>query len=401
MRNLARIGKIGFRGRAHTRVEILSRDGSFRGLAVRGRPETEPLAVRESGALVFKTIQTWEVKEMRRKSLVLASLFLTCCLLTGAVGLGSALAVSADKPVVWKVQTPWPPALWQHKAAQIWAQDIEKLSGGRMKIDLYATDEIVPAFEIYDSVRVGTLDAGHTWSGYVIGKFPAATMFAATPAFFDLLGYWTWMNAGGGKELWQEMYGDTVVVFPSGMLWAEGGGWANKKIEKLADFKGLKYRTVLIWGQILSEVGASVVTLPAGDIVPSLQRGTLDAAEFSTPITDFPLGFHEVAKYYYAPGLHQISGFLELMINPEKMAGASRRSERDREGGRRHGAGPGAARLADGRLPRHREIQGLRDPDYQVPQGDAAGDPGEVRREIQRPEGPDVPEGLAVPEGTS
>jgi TRAP-type mannitol/chloroaromatic compound transport system substrate-binding protein len=255
---------------------------------------------------------------MRRKSLVLASLFLTCCLLTGAVGLGSALAASADKPIVWKVQTPWPPALWQHKAAQVWAQDIEKLSGGRMKIDLYATDEIVPAFEIYDSVRVGTLDAGHTWAGYVIGKFPAATMFAATPAFFDLLGYWTWMNAGGGKELWQEMYGDTVVVFPSGMLWAEGGGWANKKIEKLADFKGLKYRTVLIWGQILSEAGASVVTLPAGDIVPSLQRGTLDAAEFSTPITDFPLGFHEVAKYYYAPGLHQISGFLELMINPKK-----------------------------------------------------------------------------------
>jgi TRAP-type mannitol/chloroaromatic compound transport system substrate-binding protein len=82
----------------------------------------------------------------------------------------------------------------------------------------------------------------------------------------------------------------------------------------------MKYRTVLIWGQILSEVGASVVTLPAGDIVPSLQRGTLDAAEFSTSVTDLPLGFHEVAKYWHAPGLHQIAGFLELLINPKKWA---------------------------------------------------------------------------------
>jgi TRAP-type mannitol/chloroaromatic compound transport system substrate-binding protein len=227
-------------------------------------------------------------------------------------------AQTAIAPVVWKVQTPWPQALWQHKTAIIWAEDIEKLSGGRMKIDLYSTDELVPAFEVYDAVRVGTLDAGHTWAGYCIGKFPALTLFAATPAFFDLLGYLTWMYEGGGKALWQEVYGDKVVVFPGGMLWAEGGGWANKRIESLNDFKGLKYRTVLIWGQILSEVGASVVTLPAGDIVPSLQRGTLDAAEFSTPSTDITLGFHEVAKYCYFPGLHQIAGFQEVIINPNK-----------------------------------------------------------------------------------
>ncbi len=227
-------------------------------------------------------------------------------------------AIAADPVVKWKVQTPWPKALWQHKSAEIWAEDIGKISGGRMKIDLFATDEIVPAFEVFNAVQRGTLDAGHTWAGYVIGKYPAATMFAATPAFFDLLGYFTWMHAGGGKDLWQETYGNALKVFPAGMLWAEGGGWANKKILKLADFKGLKYRTVLIWGQILSEVGASVVTLPAGEIVPSLQRGTLDAAEFSTPVTDLPLGFHEVAKFWYFPGLHQIAGFLELLVNNKK-----------------------------------------------------------------------------------
>jgi TRAP-type mannitol/chloroaromatic compound transport system substrate-binding protein len=257
---------------------------------------------------------------MRKKGFLVCLMVLSVFVLGIVMGASPVFAADKDKPIVWKVQTPWPQALWQHKAAVIWAKDVGTLSGGRMKIDLYSSGELVPAFEIYDSVRVGTLDAGHTWAGYSIGKFPADTMMAATPAFFDLLGYYTWMYAGGGKELWQEIYGDSVVVMPVGMLWAEGGGWANKKIQKLSDFKGLKYRTVLIWGQILSEAGASVVTLPAGDIVPSLQRGTLDAAEFSTPVTDIPLGFHEVAKYCYFPGLHQIAGFTELIINPKKWA---------------------------------------------------------------------------------
>jgi TRAP-type mannitol/chloroaromatic compound transport system substrate-binding protein len=261
-----------------------------------------------------------EERIMKKRCLVVAGVVLALFVVSILIGALPTMATAAEKPIRWKVQTPWPQALWQHKAAEIWAKDVETLSGGRMKIDLFSAGELVPAFEIYDSVRVGTLDAGHTWSGYNIGKFPAMTMFAATPAFLDFKGYMTWMYAGGGKELWQEVYGDNVIAFPAGMLFAEGGGWANSKIQKLSDYKGLKYRTVLIWGQILSEAGASVVTLPAGDIVPSLQRGTLDAAEFSTPVTDLPLGFHEVAKYWHAPGLHQISGFLELLINPKKWA---------------------------------------------------------------------------------
>lgn len=260
------------------------------------------------------------IKKMRKIVFRIGSIFIAC-ILAGSFFVPvncPAASPTKEKPIVWKVQTPWPPALFLHKMAGIWAKDVEEMSGGRMKIDLYATEEIVPAFGIFDAVRVGTLDAGHTWAGYNIGKFPALTFMAATPAFIDFMGYFTWMFAGGGKELWQEIYGDAVVVYPVAMTFAEGGGWANKKIQKLSDFKGLKYRTVLIWGEILSEVGASVVTLPAGEIVPSLQRGTLDAAEFATPILDLPLGFHEVAKYQYYPGLHQIACFEELMVNPRK-----------------------------------------------------------------------------------
>lgn len=256
-------------------------------------------------------------KKVVRIGTVLLALILAGSFLAVASGLAAA-APTKEKPIVWKVQTPWPISLWNHKTADLWAKDIGEMSGGRMKVQLYSGGEIVPPFEIYDAVRRGTLDAGHTWSGYNIGKFPAMTLFAATPGFMDVLAYISWMEAGGGKELWQEVYGDNVVVFPALITWAEGGGWSNKKIEKLSDFKGLKYRTALIWGKILNDVGASVVTLPAGDIVPSLQRGTLDAAEFSTPSSDLQLGFHEVCKYQYYPGVHQLATFNELLINPKK-----------------------------------------------------------------------------------
>ena len=231
--------------------------------------------------------------------LIITTVLLATCLML--LCLPAVSSAKGDKPIVWKIQTPWPTAVWTHKSAEMWAKDVEALSGGQLKIDLYGPGEIVPAFEIFDAVRVGTLDAGLTWSGYNIGKYPSLTLLAATPGFMDILGYWTWIHAGGGKELWQEIYGDVVKVFPWGMTWAETGGWANKKIEKLDDFKGIKYRTSLIWGEILSEAGAAVITLPGGDVVPSLQRGTLDAAEFATPDLDFMLGFQDVAKYNYYP----------------------------------------------------------------------------------------------------
>ncbi len=227
-------------------------------------------------------------------------------------------AAKDAKPIVWKIQTPWPSSIWTHKSAEVWAKDVEDLTDGQLKIDLYCAGEIVPAFEIFDAVRVGTLDAGLTWSGYNIGKYPSLTLFASTPGFLDLLGFWTWIHVGGGLDLWQEVYGDVVKVFCWGMTWAETGGWSNKKIETLDDFKGVKYRTSLIWGEILSEAGAAVITLPGGDVVPSLQRGTLDAAEFAGPDTDYMVGFQDVAKYNYYPGLHQMNCAMELIINPKK-----------------------------------------------------------------------------------
>ena len=231
---------------------------------------------------------------------------------------GNTPAAAGDEVIKWTCQSVWPASLpRQQFLVEQWVKDVEELSNGRIDIDMYVAGEIVPAFECYEAVRDGTLDMSHSWAGYWIGKFPPATMFAATPAFMDVMGYMTWMYEGGGKELWQETYGDDLKVIPGGWLWAEGGGWSNSEITSLEDFNGVKYRTVLIWGEILSEMGAAVVTLPGGEIVPSLERGTLDAAEFSTPTSDWGLGFHEVADYMYFPGLHQIAGFNEVLLNKD------------------------------------------------------------------------------------
>lgn len=237
--------------------------------------------------------------------------------------------VFASEPVVvWKVFSPFFIGSWENKTAQAWAEDIFKISGGRMKIDFSApvAGETFP--DLFKATQEGTIDAAYTWPGLSIGKYPAGALFAGTPAFFDLMGYYTWMHAYGGKELWQETYGNAVKVLPAGIFWAKVGGWTNKKIENVDDFKGLKYRTSdrawhrtgdLIWAKVLTERGASPVKMPYGiQAVVSLRGGTLDAAEGFTPWGDMSLRFHKVAKYCYFPGIQDFAGFLELIVNNQK-----------------------------------------------------------------------------------
>jgi len=235
---------------------------------------------------------------------------------------------AAEPVVTWKVYSPFFPGFWENKTAQIWADDIFKMSGGRMKINLTfaVAGETFP--DLHPHVQSGAIDAGYTWPGVVIGKYPAASLFAGTPTFFDLMGYFTWMHAHGGKELWQETYGNTLKVFPAGICWAKVGAWTNKKLETMDDFKGLKYRTSdrawhrtgdLIWAKILSEIGTSPIKDPYSTAVrAAIFRGTLDAAEASTPWMDMTMSFHKVVKYCYFPGVQDMAAFLELIVNNEK-----------------------------------------------------------------------------------
>jgi len=259
-----------------------------------------------------------------KKNSVIGPVILT--LLVWVMLVGPTFA--AEPIVTWKVFSPFFIGSWENKTAQIWTEDIFKISGGRMRIELSApvAGETFP--DLFKATQDGTIDAAYTWPGLLIGKYPAGALFAGTPAFFDLMGYYTWMHAYGGKELWQETYGNTVKVFPAGIFWAKVGGWTNKKIETMDDFKGLKYRTSdrawhrtgdLIWGKVLTEKGVSPVKMPYGtQAVASLRGGTLDAAEGLTPWGDMSIRFHKVAKFCYFPGIQDFAGFLELVVNNQK-----------------------------------------------------------------------------------
>jgi TRAP-type mannitol/chloroaromatic compound transport system substrate-binding protein len=155
-----------------------------------------------------------------------------------------------------------------------------------------------------------------------MGKLPAAPLFGYIPFGMDVLPYLTWFYQGGGAALYQELYKayDLGFAAPCGMLPSENLAWSNKPIRSLEDFKGLKFRTSGFWGEILSEAGASVMMLPAGEIYEALQRNVLDAGEFSIPSMDKDLAFHEIAKYLLVPGIHQPSTFLDITVNKKSWA---------------------------------------------------------------------------------
>lgn len=249
-----------------------------------------------------------------KKAVPLALILLSSCLMA------AGLTLAADPPITWKVQTPWPNGIWSHKAAQIWADDVSRMSGDRLKIDLLETVRGEMPGDVVDAVQKGIRDAGYTWPGLDSQKIPAAILFASPPAFFDLLGFFTWIQAYGGKDLLQEIYGNSVKIFPAGMSWGKVGLWATIKVEAMTDLKGKKIRTTSPFlGKIYAEEGASLVTSPAviGAIF-ALAGGTLDAADGSTPIIDFMFGFPKHTQYAYFPSLQMVAAYYTVCINNQK-----------------------------------------------------------------------------------
>lgn len=226
-------------------------------------------------------------------------------------------ATPAPTAMKWKMASAWPKGTVLQEAADRFAKIVGEMSGGRLTIDSHPGGAIVGALEIFDAVNAGTIDVSSGWAGYWIGKEPAGPLFAALPMGFDVYSFLAWTYSGGGLDLWKEMYSKYNFGFvgPGGILPPEDFAWAHKPLRTLDDFKGLKFRTVGFWGEILQRLGASVVTLPGAEVYPSLQRKVLDAAEYSNPNIDYDLGFHEIAKYLHVPGLHQPSSILEIIVN--------------------------------------------------------------------------------------
>jgi TRAP-type mannitol/chloroaromatic compound transport system substrate-binding protein len=188
-----------------------------------------------------------------------------------------------------------------------------------IRFRIYDADKLVPTLQVFDAVSAGKIDAGFTWPGYWMGKLPATTVFAAVPFGPEPDEFLAWIHQGGGLELWRKLYAPHgAVPVPCGVLPPEASGWFTKPIESEADLAGLKVRYAGLGGKVLEKLGASITMLAAGDIFLSLERGVIDATEYSMPSTDRPLGFYKIAKHYYFPGWHQPSSIMELIVNKTK-----------------------------------------------------------------------------------
>jgi TRAP-type mannitol/chloroaromatic compound transport system substrate-binding protein len=238
---------------------------------------------------------------------------------------------TAEKKVLLKVPVAFSTALpTLGDCLLFFKKYIEEASGGSIKVKIYEPGKLMPAFEILDAVSSGKVNAGYWASGYAAGKIKASELFTAIPFSQSMPYYLGWLYFGNGGKLYQEMYtqaGYNVKVFPFCFLAPETAGWFRKEINTPEDLKGVKIRFFGLGGKVLSKLGASVTTIPGGEIFPSLEKGALDATEFSVPAIDTKLGFYKVAKYNYFPGWHQPVTHLELLVNKDTWDGMSKQQK--------------------------------------------------------------------------
>ncbi|MFZ0447691.1 MAG: TRAP transporter substrate-binding protein DctP [Desulfatiglandaceae bacterium] len=217
-----------------------------------------------------------------------------------------------------RMSDPWGGLLF-HDISIHFADSVRAASGGRLVIKVYSTGSIVPAMEIFDATAKGTLDCFHSWPGYWKGRNEAFVAFASVPFGLDAEGYNIWLYERGGADMLNELYNRYgMVAFPGGNAGQELGLYSNKRATKMEDFKGMKIRTPGWYMDILTRLGASVTPLPGSEIYLALERGVIDACEFSCPAVNYPMGFHEITKYVIEPGVHQPSCQFDLVFNKKK-----------------------------------------------------------------------------------
>ena len=228
----------------------------------------------------------------------------------------------AQQTINFRFQSTWPTKDIFHEYALDFAKKVNDMTGGRLKIEVLPAGAVVKAFDLLDGVSKGTLDGGHGVLVYHYGKAPALALWGSGPAFgMDPNMLLAWHYYGGGKELLAEIYKSInvdVVSFPYGPMPTQPLGWFKKPVAKLDDLKGLKFRTVGISIDVFTAMGAAVNALPGGEIVPAMDRGLLDAAEFNNASSDKALGFADVSKVCMLQSFHQCSEQFEITFNKAK-----------------------------------------------------------------------------------
>ncbi|RFA24749.1 C4-dicarboxylate ABC transporter [Alkalilimnicola ehrlichii] len=241
---------------------------------------------------------------------------------TGAVAttllLGSVNA-SASERVRWQVPIAFPSHLvGLSTPVKYLADNLNAVSNGNIRLRYYEPGELIPPFEILDAVSKGRYPAGYTWIGYDQGTIPALPLFSGPPFGMEPPAFLAWHYFGDGEKLLQEVYAPrNVHPLLCGVIGPEGAGWFKKPLESLEDIDGLRIRFAGIGGRVLARLGASVTMIPAAELYQSVERGTIDALEFSQPAVDRMLGLHQVVKNYIMPGWHQTFTTSHLLINKE------------------------------------------------------------------------------------
>ena len=241
----------------------------------------------------------------------------------GAATLGFPMISKGQTgPVSMRFQSTWPSKDIFHEYALDYAKKVNDMTGGDLKIEVLPAGAVVPAFGLLEAVSKGTLDGGHGVLVYHYGKSPALGLWGSGPAFgMDSNMLLSWHRYGGGKELLNKLYasvGANVVSYPYGPMATQPLGWFKKPVTKADDFKGLKYRTVGISIDLFTAMGAAVNALPGGEIIPAMDRGLIDAAEFNNMTSDRVLGFADVSKVCMLQSYHQNAEQLEITFNKTK-----------------------------------------------------------------------------------
>jgi len=195
------------------------------------------------------------------------------------------------------------------------AADVEAMSGGRLKITIDSANKHKAPFGVFDMVKSGQYDMGHSASYYWKGKVPATMFFTTMPFDMTAMEQYAWFYYGGGQELMNELYAEhNMLSFPGGNTGSQMAGWFQNEIRSLDDLQGLKIRIPGFAGEVLAKVGATPTNIPPGELYTALERGTIDAVEWVGPSLDLRMGFHKIAPYYYT-GWHEPGAELQFLVN--------------------------------------------------------------------------------------
>ena len=260
-----------------------------------------------------------EHKSPRRRGLLKGA-----AIAAGAGAMAAPMLATAQTSTTLRFQSTWPAKDIFHEYATDFAKKVNDMASGKLKIEVLPAGAVVPAFQLLDAVSKGTLDGGHGVVAYWYGKNTALALWGSGPAFgMDANMVLAWHNYGGGKALVDEIYKSLnldVVSYLYGPMPTQPLGWFKKPVARVEDMKGLKFRTVGLAVDIFTEMGTAVNPLPGGEIVPALDRGLIDAAEFNNATSDRILGFPDVAKNCMLQSFHQSGEQFEILFNRSKLA---------------------------------------------------------------------------------